>query len=62
MEYGLLALLIIGGLALSIAITGGLVWIVCWAFGLTFTWKMVAGVWAVMGLLRMVMYSDREES
>ena len=36
---------------LSIGITAALVKIVCWAFGLTFMWRYVIGIWALMCLL-----------
>ena len=38
-------------LALSFLFTSGLVWLVCWAFSLTFTWKLAVGVYAVIALL-----------
>lgn len=40
-----IALLIVVGLLMS-----GLVWLVCWAFGIAFSWKYVVGVWALMFL------------
>lgn len=43
--------IIIIALALSLAITGGLVWLVCWAFGWTWSWKIALGVWAVSCLV-----------
>ena len=38
-------------LALSFLLTSGLVWLVCWAFSFTFTWKLAVGVYAVIALL-----------
>ena len=38
-------------LALSFLFTSGLVWLVCWAFSFTFTWKLAVGVYAVIALL-----------
>ena len=38
-------------MALSFLFTSGLVWLVCWAFSLTFTWKLAVGVYAVIALL-----------
>ena len=37
--------------ALSVGITGLLVWVVCWAFGLEWSWKLAIGVWAVLSLI-----------
>lgn len=44
-------LLIILALALSFFGTAGLVWLVCWAFGLAWSWKIAIGVWAVICLV-----------
>lgn len=30
-------------------------WVICFAFGMMFSWKIAVGVWAVIVLLRMVM-------
>lgn len=46
-------LLLITG-AVSFLITAGIVWVICWAFGFLFTWKLVIGIWAVLFLLRTV--------
>ena len=48
----LLVLLIIAiVLALDFFICAGLVWVICWAFGLVFTWKIAIGVWVITLLL-----------
>lgn len=41
-------------IAVSIGLVGLLVKIVCWAFELTFTWKMVVGIWVVLLTLEIV--------
>lgn len=38
----------------SFAVIAGLLWIVCWAFALTWSLKFVIGVWAILMLLSMV--------
>lgn len=38
--------------ALSVLYVGLLYWIVCWAFHLTFSWRICIGVWAVLALLK----------
>lgn len=38
----------------SFAVIAGLVWIICWAFALTWSLKIVIGVWAILMLLSMV--------
>ena len=44
-------LIFIALLAASIGVTGGFVWLVCWAFGFTWSWKLSIGIWAVCALL-----------
>lgn len=31
---------------------------ICWAFGMTFSWKMAIGVWLIMALLQAVFKSN----
>lgn len=38
-------------LAISFLGTAGLVWVVCWAFGLSWSWKIALGVWAALCLI-----------
>ena len=38
-------------LAISFGISAALVYGICWAFNLTFTWKIAFGVWLVLSLL-----------
>ena len=38
-------------LAISFFGTAGLVWVVCWAFGLSWSWKIALGVWAALCLI-----------
>ena len=45
-------------IAVSIGVVGLLVKIVCWAFELTFTWKMVVGIWVVLLTLGIVCGSE----
>ena len=40
-------------LALGLILTAALVWIVCWAFGIEFSWRLAVGVYAVIVLIRM---------
>ena len=48
-------LLIIGiillALVASFLLVAGLMWVICWAFSLIFSWKLVIGVWAILALL-----------
>jgi len=45
-------------IAASIGFVGLLVKIVCWAFELAFTWKMVVGIWVVLLMLGIVCGSE----
>lgn len=45
--------------AFSFGITAAMVYGICWAFGLTFSIKVVIGVWLVMGLLSGVTIKTR---
>lgn len=44
-------LLLVVAFVLSFAITSGVLWLICWAFGLVFSWKIAFGVWLVLLLL-----------
>lgn len=46
--------IIIIAMIISFFLTAGLVSLVCWAFDLDFTWKLAAGVWAVIWLLKSI--------
>lgn len=45
--------------ALNVGITCLLVWVVCWAFGLTWSLKLAIGVWAALSLIAMAVKSTR---
>jgi hypothetical protein len=47
-------------IAVSIVFVGLIVKIVCWAFELTFTWKMVVGIWVVLLTLGIVCGSEEK--
>ena len=40
-------MLIALGWAIGFGIFSGIVWLICWAFDLTFTWKYAFGVWII---------------
>lgn len=39
---------------LSFGITSALVYGICWAFGIAFTWKLAIGLWFVFIILRSI--------
>ena len=54
-------LLVIGAMALSFGTVAGLVYLICLCFAfLTFSWKLAAGVWFVMMLLRMIFKQNKD--
>ena len=51
----LIALLIfVTAIVVDFLVTSGLVWLVCFAFGLIFSWRIVIGIWAVVVLLQAI--------
>lgn len=52
-------IIIIVGLAISFAIVAGLYWVICWAFSLTFSWKIAIGIWVIVTILRNIFKSSR---
>lgn len=54
-------LMVLGAIALSFGIVAGLVYLICLCFAfLTFSWKLAAGVWFVMMLLRMIFKQNKD--
>lgn len=39
---------------LSFFATAGIVWVACWAFGFTWSWKLSIAVWLIEALLRSI--------
>lgn len=57
------AILIIAfALTLSFFGTAGLVWLVCWAFSLAWSWKLSIGVWAAICLISSAVKSTTHSS
>ncbi len=48
---GLLAAAILG---ISFLLTAGIFWLICWAFALTFSWKIAFGCWLVVLVLQSI--------
>ena len=44
-------LLLIVALLLTFLMVSGLTWVICWAFGFVFSWKIVVGIWAICILI-----------
>lgn len=44
-------LMLLLGIALTFLMICGLTWVICWAFGFVFSWKIVIGIWAICILI-----------
>lgn len=60
MKIAIVILIYLIFIGLSIGITGLLVKVICWAFSLTFTWKLAVGIWALMAMANWAFRSSRE--
>ena len=45
---------VLGTIAFSFLLNTGLIWIACWAFGWTFTWKLAIGIYVVEVILKSI--------
>lgn len=43
--------IVVALIILSFLVEAGLVWVICWAFNFTFTWKLALGVFAVSSIV-----------
>lgn len=41
-------------MGISLGVFAGTAWLICWAFSLTFNWKIVIGCWLVFLLLKSI--------
>lgn len=48
--YILIILIVLAGLGVSWLIVCGLTKLICWCFGITYTWKIGTGVWLILSL------------
>lgn len=48
----LLALLIV--LALDFGLFAALIYVICFCFSITFTWKLAFGIWLIAGLIKLI--------
>jgi len=44
-------IVVVGCLLILVTLEVGFVWVICWCFGIVFTWKIVLGVWIVSMML-----------
>lgn len=48
-------------LALSFALTSAIIYDICWAFKLVFTWRFAFGIWLILLIMRSVLRSDKDD-
>ena len=47
-------LIVMAVLAVDFLLCSGLVWLICFAFGWVFTWKVAIGAWAVVAIAQSI--------
>ena len=47
--------------AIGLLVVGDLMWLICWAFSLVWSWKLVIGVWAVVMLVSCAVKSSNSK-
>lgn len=52
--YLIIAFSILFFFGLSFGITSALIYGICWAFGITFTWKLAIGLWFIFLILHSI--------
>lgn len=62
MTWLIFALIIIAALAVDFLIISGIYWVICWAFGLTFTWPIALAIWLITCVLAGIVRSGRSKS
>lgn len=46
--------------ALSFIICSGLFWLICWAFSLTFSWKIAFGFWIILVIIHNIIQNNNK--
>lgn len=52
-------LIVLLALGLDFAVMSGIYWVVCWAFGFTFTWPIALAIWLVTFVLAGIFKSSK---
>lgn len=53
-------LILLLALGLDFAIMSGVYWVVCWAFGFTFTWPIAIAIWLITIVLAGIFKSSKD--
>lgn len=51
----------VGMMALSFAIVSAIIYGICWAFKLMFTWRFAFGIWLILLIMRSVLRRGESE-
>ena len=52
---------VVGMLALSFALVSAIIYGICWAFKIVFTWRFAFGIWLILLIMRSVLRSDKDD-
>lgn len=58
-DFLFIALVFVALICLSIAIIGGLIYVMSICFGFEFSWKLAIGIWCVIVLLKSIFGKDK---
>ena len=50
----------VGMMALSFAIVSAIIYGICWAFKIVFTWRFAFGIWLILLVMRSVLRGESE--
>ena len=53
--------LVVGAFALSFVLTSAIIYGICWAFKLVFTWRFAFGIWLILLILRSVFRGEKHD-
>lgn len=53
-------LILLLALGLDFALMSGVYWVVCWAFGFTFTWPIAIAIWLITIVLAGIFKSSKD--
>lgn len=52
---------VVGVFALSFVLTSAIIYGICWAFKLVFTWRFAFGIWLILLVMRSVLRSGKND-
>ena len=55
------ALILIASMLLSFGVVAGISWLICWAFSIHYSLRVIFGVWIIWILVSNLIYSKKKE-